>query len=309
MVATTRARSGPLTDTDLLGWFRHYVTVLLLVTGLGAAAGFAFGWVASPRYEMWSILVDTEHVLPDRQLGVVSETLFRAQSTYAQALAMIGPTTTLGELTNAVQLLPVPESRLMIIVAHGNDPQRTSAMADAMARALSDTFRNSGYPGFEILGSPQPSLAPSRGSPPLFAGLGATVALLIAFGGAIAHYRIRRPVLELQPAMAVLSPTRVVAISARGRWAGALRHMMPVQLSSSARLRAVERLQLNDTVADIRWPSSSGRRLKRIAHLLDVHREPDAEVLVIVVDPCSRSRDLAEAAIGTDAPTIALWLA
>ena len=107
----------------------------------------------------------------------------------------------------------------------------------------------------------------------------------------------------------VSAPTRVVAISARGWWAGALRHMMPVQLSSSARLRAVERLQLNDTVADIRWPSSSGRRLKRIANLLDVHREPDAEVLVIVVDPCSRSRDLAEAAIETDAPTIALWLA
>ena len=309
MVATARARSGPLTDTDLLGWFRHYVTVLLIVTGLGAAAGFAFGWVATPRYEMWSILIDTEHVLPAPQLGVVSETLFSAQTTYAQALATLGPSTTLGELTDAVELRPVPESRLMIIVARGNDPQRTAAMADAMAHALSDTFRNSQYPGFEILGSPQPSLVPSRGSPLLFAGLGATVALLIAFGGAIIHYRTRRPVLELQSAIALLSPTRVVAISARGRWAGALRHMVRVRLSSSARVLAVEGLQLDDTVADIKWPGSSGRRLERIANLVDVHREPDAEVIVIVVDPCSRSCDLAEVATGTDAPTVALWLA
>jgi hypothetical protein len=315
LTTTYAARSGNLADAGLLDWLRHYGLILLLVTALGAAGAGAAWWFATPRYELWTIVADTGSQLPDRQVGVVAQTFFQDQHTYADALAStvltsLDPAPSATELLDTVQLRSVPDSRLMIVVARGDDATRTAAISVSMAQALSDAFVNAKYTPLSILGNPQPAPVESAGSLGLFAILGATGALLLALGATIAHYRTRRPVLEFGAMMTLLSPSAVVAVSARRGWLGALRHIAPVGLSRTARDQAAQRLRTTGGVGSIRWPGASERRLRRLTKLAGVGLDPDATVTVIVSEPCSRSRDLAEiASIDPVGRTTVLWLA
>ncbi len=315
MTTTYAARSGNLADAGLLDWLRHYGLILLLVTALGAAGAGAAWWYATPRYELWTLVADTASDLPDRQVGIVAQTLFQDSNTAALALEKpelqsLGQPADPAELIASVQLRSVPESRLMIIVARGDDADRTAAMSASMAQALSDAFQGSGYAALTVLGSPQRAPVESAGSLGLFAILGATGAFLLALGATIAHYRTRRPVLEFGAMMALLSPSAVVAVSARRRWLGALRHIAPVGLSRTARDQAAQRLRATGSVGSIRWPGASDRRLRRLMKLVGVGLDPMATVTVIVSEPSSGSRDLAEiASIDPVGRTTVLWLA
>jgi hypothetical protein len=239
--------------------------------------------------------------------------LFQDQHTYDAALygplATLDPPVTPDELFEAVQLRSVPDSPLMIVVARGDNAERTAAISASMAQALSGAFEHSTDAPLSILGSPQPAPVETSGSLSLFALLGGIAAFLMALGFSIAHYRTRRPVLGFGAMMALLSPTTIVAVSARGRWLGALRHIAPVGLSRTAREEAAQRLQAAGAVGSMRWPGASGRRLARLKKLVEIHLDPAAATTVIVSEPCSRSRDLAETtAIDPVGTTTVLWV-
>jgi hypothetical protein len=312
LTSTSLARSSAQTDAALLDWLRHYGIVLLLVTVLGAAGAGAAWWFATPRYEMWTIVADTGSELPDRQVGVVAQTLFQDKNTYAFAdgrLSSEGRNVSLNELFGSLQLRSVPDSRLMIVVARGDDADRTAAISKSMAEALSDAFQRSKYPALSVLGLPQPAPVESAGSISLFVILGALAAFLLAFGVSIAHYRTRRPVLSFGSMMALVSPTRVVAVPARRRWLGALRHITPVSLSRPAMFDASQGLHSAGRIGSMRWPGGSSRRLERLMDVVGLRIDPAATMTVVVAEPASPSRELAEAAsidpVGT---TTVLWL-
>jgi hypothetical protein len=252
--------------------------------------------------------------LPDRQVGVVAQTLFQNRDTYDDAsgiLASLDPPISVPEndVAGVVQLRTVPDSRLMIVAARGDNADQTAAISGSMADALSKAFEDEKYPALTTLGHPQPAPAQTAGSIRLFAMLGAITAFLLALGVSIAHYRLRRPVLEFGAMMALLSPTTVVAVSARKRWLGVLRHIAPVSLSRTAKEDVAQRLRATGGVGSIQWPGASARRLTRIMKLVRVRSDPATTATVIVAEPCSRSRDLSEAALIDPVGTLTvLWL-
>lgn len=305
--ASTR-ETGP-DDTVLADWIRHYAVVVIVLTMLGGAAGLAWGALTTPRAEMWSIVVDTEQLLPSRQLGVVAETLFRAEETYGPALTELDLPYTPDELFDTVELRSVPESRLLIVVARADDTYTASIVSAAMARSLSEAFQESGYGGFEILGAPQPATVSSAVSLPVFAGLGAVVGLLVALGLAVLHYRARRPVLSLGVAAALLGPSDVVTVPQRWRVLGALRPLLPPSLSASATSLAIGQLHPAEAAAALRWPGAAPRRVARLSAILGLDDDPEAERTVVVADPRSRTRDLEETLGGNASTQTLLWLA
>jgi hypothetical protein len=293
----------------LLDRIRQYLVVVIVLTLLGALAGTAIGTFTAPRAEMWSIVVDTEQLLPAKQLGVVAETLFRSEETYRKALTDLGLDWTPDELFARVELRSVPEARFLIVVARGDDAYSASIVSGAMARSLTGAFEQAGYPGFEILGAPQPPRVPSTASLPVFAMLGATTALLLALAGCILHARTRRPVLTLGRAVALVRPTEVASAPERWHRLGVLRRALPPRLSSDARSMIAMDLRLDGAPLDLRWPGASPGRPRRLARALGVRLDPAAPRRIVVADPCSSERDL-EHPLRTNASSVALlWLA
>jgi hypothetical protein len=310
--STYRASSQTPTDAALLDWLRHYGIVLLLVTVIGSAGAGATWWLATPRYEMWTTVADTGSSLPDRQVGVVGQTLFQSKDTLTAAstdLTSKGEPASQNQVLDATELRSVPDSRLMIVVARGDDLGRTTAMSESMANALSAQWEKTEKAPLSILGDPRRAPVETSGSLSLFVILGAISAFLLALGFSIAHYRFRRPVLEFGAMMTLLAPTTVIAVSARRRWLGALRHITPVGLSDAARKDVARRLGAGSIVGSMHWPGASRRRQVRLRKLVGIGLDPAATKILLVTEPCSRSRDLSEAAlvdpVGT---TTVLWL-
>jgi hypothetical protein len=302
---------GSLAPDDglLLDRVRHYLVVVIAITILGAVGGGALGVLASPRAEMWSIVVDTQQLLPARQLGVVAETLFRSEETYRAALSDLGLGWDPDELFGAVELRSVPEARFLIVVARGDDAYSAAIVSGAMARSLAAAFEEAGYPGFEILGAPQPPRVASTASLPVFVMLGATTALLLALAGCIVHNRTRRPVVTLGGAAAILGATSVASAPARWRHLGVLRRVLPVGLSTRARAIAAADLRLEDGPVDLRWPGASPGRPTRLAAALEARIDPHAPRRVVVADPCSTERALTYPLPGNPSSVTLLWLA
>lgn len=311
MAPTTRPPTVPVGgDAALSDWFRHYAALLLLLTVLGTVGGAAWGTFTTPRAEMWSIVVDTEQLLPARQLGVVAETLFRAEETYRSAIAELREDWSPQELFDHVELRSVPESRLLIVVATADDTFTAAIVSDAMARSLSEAFEVAGYPGFETLGAPQPPAARSTVSLPVFAALGASVGLLFGAGVAIVHFRTRRPVLTIGTAEGLVGLDDVVSVPHRWRALGVLRHWLPTSLSASARGLATGRLHGDGSTVMVRWAGASPRRAARMGEILGLDVDPGGARTVVVAEPNSRSRDLSEDPTARRDPgATLLWLA
>jgi hypothetical protein len=149
----------------------------------------------------------------------------------------------------------------------------------------------------------------TSGSLSLYVILGAITYFLLALGFSVAHYRSHRPVLEFGAMMQILAPNTVVGVSARRRWLGVLRHIAPVGLSEASRKEVAQRLDGGGIVGTMRWPGATRRRQARLMKLVGIALDPAVKKTLIVTEPCSRSRDLSQAAlidpVGT---TTVLWL-
>ncbi len=295
-------------DTLLVAWIRHYTTVIVLFVLGTVILALTWGALTLPKTEVWSIVVDTQQVLPSRQLGVVAEALFRAETTYRIALPEVGMTDP-NELYKTVQLMSVPESRILIIVAKGSDPYQASRAADAMARALAQAFDQAGYPGFTVLGSPQPAPIPSTISTPVLALLGALVGLLLGLGTTILIYRAKHPLIAMQRAAEFVGPQTVFSAPGRRRWLGALRTHPPGLTRAGV---GVIQATIPPDAEGFRivTPGLDERRREELLRELGVSEHEEGRPL-LVCDPKTREDDLLRAMLGRaddDGPPTLLWL-
>ncbi|MGE5226968.1 MAG: hypothetical protein ACM3OO_08840 [Planctomycetaceae bacterium] len=295
-------------DALLVAWTRHYAAVVALFVVGCVLAALTWGALTLPKNEVWSIVVDKDQVLPARQLGVVAEALFRAESTYRIALPEVGMTEP-SQLYKTVQLIAVPESRILIIEAKGNDRYQAERAADAMARALAQAFDEAGYPDFTVLGSPQPAPIQSTISTPTLAMLGAMLGLLLGLCAVILIYRAKRPVVALQRTAEFVRPETVIAAPGRRRWLGALRTHPPGLTPAGAAVIAGGVTDLPDGVR-LLTPGIDERRREPFVRELGLSERDEGRALV-VCDPKTREDDLLETMLGLaedDPPPILLWL-
>ena len=277
--------------------------IVVLVTG----AAVTWASVALPSTEMWSIVVDSAQDVPARQLGVVGEALFRAEDTYTEAMLELGMSGDPDQLYRGVKLRSVPESRLLIVIARQDDIYRASITSDAMAQSLVHAFERSGYPGLRVLGAPQIAPVPSGLSVPAIGLMGAVLGIVLALAVAIVAYRVRRPVLSLHRAAAIVHPDAVHSVPGAGRWLGALRRRAPV--SAGAALRSTGE-RLREAGATLLTPGQPPRDRQRLAEALgiadDTGQDPPGRSRC---DPRTRERDLGTAR-GSGATSVELlWIA
>ncbi|MGZ4131448.1 MAG: hypothetical protein ACXVWF_00240 [Actinomycetota bacterium] len=295
-------------DALLVAWIRHYAVVIALFVVGCVVLSLTWGALTLPKAEVWSIVVDTEQVLPSRQLGVVAEALFRAETTYQAALPAAGMTES-SQLYGTVQLLSVPESRILIIVAKSNDPYEAQRAADAMARALAQAFDQAGYPGFKVLGSPQPAPVSSTISTPVLAMLGALVGLLLGLAVTILTYRAKRPVIAMQRAAEFVRPQTVLSAPGRRRWLGALRTHPPGLTKAGAGVLGAGLPTQADGLRVIA-PGFDQLHREALVGQLGLTEHDEGRPLV-VCDPKTREDDLLRMMLGLaddDEPPILLWL-
>lgn len=279
----------PAGDDGLLAdWLAHYAARMLLIAVVITVAATAWAALAVPRTEMWSIVVDSEQDVPARQLGVVGEALFQAEDTYAQAIGELGLTDAQA-LYDVVTLRSVPESRLLLVVARADDVYTASTTSATMARALVDAFERSGYPGLRILGAPQPAPTPSGLSVGAIALIAAVTGIVVAFAAAIVDFRVRRPVLTLHRAAAIIRPEAIGTLPSGGRLLGSLRHRsVPSAAPAGSHLETLLDPEGSTLVA----PGMSEADRGRLAALLGISQGHDGGGALIACEPGTRERDL-----------------
>jgi hypothetical protein len=295
-------------DTLLVAWARHYAVVIALFVVGCVIMALTWGALTLPKNVVWSIVVDKDQVLPSRQLGVVAEALFRAEGTYQPALPEVGMTDP-NQLYKTVQLISVPESRILIVEARGNDYYQASRTADAMARSLAQAFDTAGYPDFIVLGSPQPAPIQSTISTPTLAMLGALLGLLVGAGVAVLTYRAKRPVIAMQRTAEFVRPEAVIAAPSRRQWLGALRAHPPGLTPAGAAVVAAG-LPADPDGLRIFTPGIDGRRRQALVRETG-HSEQGEGQAVVVCDPKTREDDLLLTMLGLEEdgrPPLLLWL-
>jgi hypothetical protein len=298
----------PAPDDDLLfDWLAHYgalmVLVVVVVVSVAAATWATF---APPSAETWSIVADSAQNVPARQLGVVGEALFQTEDTYAEAMATLGMTGDPAQLYRLVSLRFVPESRLLIVAARTDDINTASAAASATAQALVHAFERTGYNGLQVLGPPQPAPITSELSVPALGLASTATAIILALAIAIISYRVRRPVLTLHRAAALLGPDAVASIPGRRHLLGALRRRPPAISRQAARLASS---RLRGPGISLDTPGLPERDRRRLATSLGLPEGAHGYHLVVACDPRTRERDLRKTTAKTGSSVELLWIA
>jgi hypothetical protein len=287
-------------------WLRHYLAPVVLFIAVGASLAAVWGVLQLRGTEMWSIVVDTQQALPARQLGVVAETLFRAESTYQRAMSelrMEGPPS---DLYDIVELKAVPDSRLLIVTAHSHDRDRATQAADAMAKSLAQALDEAGYANFEVLGTPQPAPVSSNISVPVLVMIGAVFGTMIGLAVVTLVYRGRRPVLALRRAAVLVGPAHIVSMPGRARFLGMLR-TRPPQLTIAARQVATTQLAALDR-ASLVAPGVRAGRSAELAANVGLPEGTDGLHVVIACDPSTTETSLLVTMAQLSAPPTLLWV-
>jgi hypothetical protein len=213
-------------DRILFDWVRHYAVLVALFVVLGAGGAALHYWMVPAKAEAWTLVVEKGSRIPARQLGPLSEAIFRSAAVYRPAMQELGisvpPQRFFGQ---GVDLRPVPDTNTLIVVGRAGTFSLAARFSSAMARSLVAAFRaRGGFKDFALFDQPQPAPVSSRLSFPAVLGLAGSIGLWVGLAVALLHFRIRRPVLSLQRALAVLVPDRTVVVAGvRPAWLGMLR--------------------------------------------------------------------------------------
>ena len=288
-------------DGLLADWLAHYAALMVLIVLIVTVLATTWATLTIPGTEMWTIVVDTTQQAHARQLGVVGEALCKAENTFTEAMKQLGLTGSPDPLYAMVRLRAVPESRMLIVTARADDIYTASTTSDAMAQALVHAFERSGYTGMRILGAPQSAPIPSGLEPPIVALVAAVLAISLGLAVAIASYRIRRPVIALERAVAIVSPGSVMAVPGKGRFLGALRRWPP-EVASSART-----MFAGTTGIALRVPGSDPADALRLAEAVGIPGGTGGRT-VLACGPRTRERDLRLEAVPDPASVDLLWI-
>jgi hypothetical protein len=213
-------------DDTLFGWLRYYVSLLGVFVLLGVGAAALYLSLASKEFEAWSTVVEDGFRIPPRQVGAVAEAIFRSEAVYGPAMEELGieedPRFFLG---TRADIRPVPETNVVIIIGRAGDSQRaqeiSAAMANSFVEAVEARIELANFTVFDAART-----APVRGevSVPVGLSVGGAAAFWLAFGAALLHYRLRRPVLALERVKSIVGPGRVISHDGSWpRWLGIFR--------------------------------------------------------------------------------------
>jgi hypothetical protein len=210
----------------LFDWTRHYASLVLLMLFAGIVAALLYVRIVPPKQEAWTILVEspTAGITP-RQLGPVADAIFHSEAVYLPVMQQLrireSPQRFLGR---SVDLLPIPDSRFLIVVGRSGDPQRAAQISEAMAQSLLKAFKDRGISEFLTFDRSHPATVRSGLPPPLAAALGGSIGMWLGLAFSLFHYRVRRPVLSFRRALALAGTDWAAVVPGRPPpWLGVLR--------------------------------------------------------------------------------------
>jgi hypothetical protein len=210
----------------LFDWLRHYASLVLLLLFAGIVTALLYVRIVPPRQEAWTILVEspTASITP-RQLGPVADAVFHSEAVYLPVMRQLKVRDSPQRfLRRSVDLLPIPDSRFLIVVGRSSDPRRAAQISEAMAQSLLKAFKDRGISEFSIFDRPHPATVRSGLPPPLAAALGGSIGLWLGLAFSLFHYRVRRPVLSFRRALVLAGTDRAAVVPGRPPpWLGVLR--------------------------------------------------------------------------------------
>jgi hypothetical protein len=227
MLNSSDLRVAEATFSD---WVRHYAAFMALVVISGIVVGAILAGL-SRTIEATSLVVYQGTTVPAREFGVVGGAMFRSDATLLPAMAELDISTSKeGFLAGSVELRPVPDARVLLVVGRASTGERARMISGVTAQALRGSLTEAGLDGLRVL---RGGVAHRSLSRQVFVALGALVGALFGLGAAILSYRVRRPVLLLTRALDLTEPGQVSLLEGRASWLGHLRR--------SPRLRKTER--------------------------------------------------------------------
>jgi hypothetical protein len=290
-------------DEMLVVWLRHYGALIALFVVLGIAAGLILAAQGSPA-EATTLIVDRTEAIPAREFGVVGQTVFRSDAAVRPAMGQLGISTSAERfLAESVELRPVPDARVLIVVGRASTAARAQEVSETMAQALVAALDDAGVEGLAVLtgGIESRSLAPS-----VLVALGGFAGLWLGIGTAIALYHVRRPVLSLPRALRLLSPTRVTLLDGRASWLGSLRGLH-VPGRGRDEMTATRRAARNGHASVDGSPRTSSSRTVEVTPAAQAFDEEGTTILV--VDAGTRETELALEALGRSGERVDLhWI-
>jgi hypothetical protein len=309
----------------LFDWMRQYAALVVLATILGVLAGIVYERLVPGEHEAWVILVEETGEIQPRPLGPSAQAIFRSRPVWGPVMDSLDvPGSPASFLDDSVELRPIPDAPVLMVVGRAAEPERASEIAERMALSLEAALRDAGVAGFTIFGDPQAvPVATGFADPPLLA---AGAAMWIGIGLALIHYRLRRPILSMGSALVVSGADDVLVVrERRARWLGVFRRM-------SGRPRRWREVDLLQTVLAsltpgvvLFLPGLSWRREAKardeLLSLAEASREgaepgtgegaSAAQRAVFVCSPTTSRRELGRAALAAqkyDRPSFLVWV-
>jgi hypothetical protein len=319
-------------EETLVPWLRHYGALIALFLVVGMAAGWMYAALGRD-VESTTLIVDREESVPAREFGVVGEAVFQSDAALWPAMHELGISTSAERfMQESVQLRPVPDARILLVVGRASTTARAREISSTMADSLVAALTDAGLEGLAVLRGG----VTGRSLPPrVSAALGGFSGLCLGIGAAIALYHLHRPVLSLKAVLHLLNPGRVTPLDGRASWLGALRHL-PRPRKGRRNDLALARLATQEQGVLLVTPGNDTRRRRIVTRrLLDElrargvpadashdapsHRNADGALgiwtldgertTMVVTDPKTRTQELALEALGWKGEDVhLLWI-
>ncbi len=255
MPASERGAAGE--EATFFDWLHHYGATIALFLIAGIAASVIFAGL-NRSVQVTTLVVYEGGSIPAREFGVVGEGVFRSDATLRPAMDELGISTSTSQfLGESVELRPVPDARILIVVGRAPEATRAGEISLATAKALRASLADSGLEGLKLLpgGITTPGSLPAR----VLVALGALSGGLVGLAVAIVHYRARRPTMSLRRAVGLVAPESVSLLEGRASWLGALRSRPRLRTGGPNDI-TFARLAVRAPIASLVIPGAARRR-------------------------------------------------
>jgi hypothetical protein len=251
-------------EATFYDWVRHYAAFMALVVIAGTVAGALVARL-SRTIEATSLVVYQGTTVPAREFGLVGGAMFRSDATLLPAMQELGISSSKERfLAESVQLRPVPDARVLLVVGRASTDERARMISGTTAQALRGSLTEAGLEGLRVLRGGVTRRSLSR---QVFVALGALAGALFGLGAAILLYRIRRPVLVLTRALDLADPGQVALLDGRASWLGYLRRS-PRLRKTGRNDATLSRLAMQAPIATVVVPGEHGGRGRSLARRL-----------------------------------------
>ena len=297
-------------EETLFGWVRYYFGLILIFVVVGIAVGVGYVQQALQRTESSILVVETSGKISARHVGPIVSAVFETSAVYEPALQDLDLDITSDELyRNHLELLPVPDANMILVIGRGDDAVEADSIARAVSTSLVDALNDANQAlEFSVFSGPQPAPA-RRGISAKVAGtLGGAAGLWMGLALGILHYRWKRPVLTFRNALDITEAEHAAVVEGRWwRWFGFLRPAFRWKNTPGNRIRLARLIPTSPGPVRVEVVGGSARKEVSIARSLHdavesgrVRAETDASssngagtnLSVVVVHAGTGERDL-----------------